>query len=152
VLSEVVEMDAAVGRPRALRISLVQALAAMVLAVAAVALPWATLKIVPANVTSGLRGGPLSNLLVVIAVVVFVLAALATYRSSRALDVTQVFLGCGALVVSIALALSKIASANNQALARSTTTQTAYAIGGPVAIAASLTIIAASTIGLMAVA
>ena len=144
-------MDTAVDRVRALHISLVQVLAALVLALTALALPWATLKVVSANVTSGLRGGPVSDLLVLIAGLVILLAALGTYRASRLLSMTQMFLGCAALVASIGLALSKIASANNQALARNTATQTAYAIGGPVAIAASLMIIAASTIGLLAV-
>jgi hypothetical protein len=141
-------MASAVDRARALRICLVQMLAAMLLALAALALPWATLKNVIVNVTTGLRGGPISVLLVLLAASIILLAALANFRASPLVHGAQVVLGCVALVASIALALSKIASANHQALARGGPSQTAYAIGGPIAVAASLVIVAASLIGL----
>jgi hypothetical protein len=138
----------AVDRLRTLGICLVQTVAAMMLAVASMALPWATLR--TGGGTSELRGGPISVLLVILAALTILLAALAILRTSLMIYGVQAGIGCSAVVASIALALSKIASANHQTLTRTGPSQTAYAIGGAVAIAASLVIMTASLIGLAA--
>ena len=132
-------MSVAVERLRTLGICLVQAVAAALLALAAMTLPWATFR--TARATSELRGGPISVLLVVLAALVILHAALAILRASPLVYGVQVAIGCSAIVASIALALSKIASSNHLALVQDGPSQTAYAIGGPVAIAASLVIV-----------
>jgi hypothetical protein len=139
-------MSVAVDRLRTLGICLVQTVAATLLAFAALALPWATFR--TARATSELRGGPISVLLVVLAALVILLAVLAISRASPLVYGVQVAIGCSAMVASIALSFSKIASSNHQALVQDGPSQTAYAIGSAVAIAASLVILTASLTGL----
>lgn len=144
------------GHVRVVWISIVDALAALLLVVAAVFVPWATLKDEVTGVKTVFRGGPLSLILVTFAVFVVALALLTVVWPSPALYGTQAAVGALAVVVSIAMALSKIALANQTAQGGAITsvtgtgtavghaTETAYALGG----AAAGLILVVSLVGL----
>ena len=155
-------MDRAGGHVRVVWISVVETLAALLLVVAAVFMPWATLKDEVSGVTTVFRGGPLSVMLVAFATAVVALALLPVGWPSPVLYGFQAAIGALAVIVSIALALSKIALANQTAQAGAITsvtgtgtvqggthaTETAYAVGGAVAVAAAGMIAVASLVGL----
>ena len=148
------------GHVRAVWVSVVDTLAALLLVVAAVVIPWATLKDEATGVTTVFRGGPLSVVLVLFAICVVALALLSLVWPSPVLYGIQAAVGALAVVVSIALALSKIALANETARGGATAsvtgigttvghaTETAYAMGGAVAVAAAGLIMVASLVGL----
>jgi hypothetical protein len=150
------------GHVRVVWIAVVDAVAALLLVGAAVAVPWATLKDEVTGVTTVFRGGPLSLMLVTFAVCVVALALLTLVWPAPVVYGIQAAAGALAVVVSVALALSKIALANQTVQAGTITsvtgsgtalggthaTTTAYALGGAVAVAAAGTILVASLIGL----
>lgn len=131
---------------RGVRGTAIQLLAAALLIIACILLPWATHKDLSTNVTTTFRGGPLSAVLLVCAAMSMSVSLLLVVRNSISLRRLHLVLGCAALIVSIALALSKISSANRVIVTRGG--ETAYAYGAGIAILASAVIAVTSFIAL----
>jgi hypothetical protein len=115
-----------------------QLLGAALLIVAAISLPWATYTDTTTRTTMNFRGGGLSLLLVAVALASIVLALFSITRAWSLLSWAHLTIGCAALVVSIALALTKISAANH--VTQEGPSRTSYALGPVVAVVAAAAI------------
>ena len=129
------------------RRTVIQLLAAALLIVACTSMPWARYTNVSANVTTTFRGGPLSALLVVFAVVSIGVSLTLLVRKSMSLKRFHVALGGAAVIVSILLALTKISSANHMGIAQGG--ETSYGFGAAIGILATGAIALTSFIALV---
>jgi hypothetical protein len=132
-------------RKRAVRLCTVQVAAGALLFVAVTLLPMATYKALSTDTTTFLRGGSLSLAVGVAAAASIALSLMGLrFRSSPA-AVTNVAIGCAAMIGSIALALSNIAAATDLAavpgVGGTGGTETSYAVGSLVALLASLVLV-----------
>lgn len=133
-------MSATDTRTRSVGTATVQVLAAALLIVAAAVLPWATYKNATADATKSFQGGPFSFVLVFLGVASLVLSFGARNRSSAVLARLHFGVGGAAVVVAIALALSKISAANHFSTFQQGGSQTAYAPGSIVGVVAAAAI------------
>ncbi len=134
--------------PRRVRASAVQMVAGVLLIVATTAMPWATYKEVSTDRTIWFRGGPLAAVLVTLGAVSVVLSVVSLARLSRSMLRVELVVGCTAVGVSIALALSKISAANHFSSFQEGGAQTSYAIGAGLGVIVSIAIVVTSAIGL----
>lgn len=137
-------IDVITTRARALLVVSAVAAAAMVLA--ATALPWATSRNQATDVTTAFRGGPLSAALIVGAGATITLSVVRLARWAAVIDIMQMAVAVGSVVVCVGLALSKIAAAND--FVSPGPTQTSYAIGAGLGLLAGWTMVVTSALSL----
>jgi hypothetical protein len=141
-----------VTRRRLSRVSVrrsgVRVFSGALLIVAATVMPFATYRDVSARTTTTFRGGSLGIVLAGLGAVSITLALVSRNRCAPWLERIHVAVGWTALVLSIVLALTKIQAAN-EVLANGTS-ETSYAFGSLVAIAASAMITLISLVALAA--
>jgi hypothetical protein len=131
-------LRATTDRAAEVRTAAVQIIAAVVLALAATVMPWATYKDVAGGSTTVFRGGALGLVLVVLGLASIALSLAWLRQTSAALRREQLAVGCGAAIVCVALALNKISAANNvRAVGPS---QTSYGFASGIAFIAAATI------------
>lgn len=133
--------------PRSVRAPAIQLIGGALLIIATLAMPWATHTAVSTDVTTKFRGGPFAVVLVALGVASIALSLLTFARPSMTLQRLQLVFGCAAVVVSVALALSKISAANRfQSLQEGGGQQTSYAIGSGLGILVSAVIALTSAV------
>lgn len=134
--------------PRGIRVSVVQLLAGVLLVVATTALPWATYTNRSSDHPTWFRGGSVATALVTLGVASILLSTLSFARSTRSIRPVQLAVGCVAVVVSVALALTKIHAANHFGSLQDGGAKTSYASGSGLGIAASVVIAVTSAVAL----
>jgi len=141
-----------VNQHRGARTDAVQLLAGALLIVAATIMPFATYRDVSARATTTFRGGSLGVVLAGLGALSIALVLVSSKRRARWLARINVAVGWFALVLAIVLALSKIQAANEIQLGTNVrgSSQTSYAFGSTVAIAASALILLTALVALAA--
>jgi hypothetical protein len=117
--------------------------APLLLLISTMWLPWATYRSITLDV--GFTSGSLGLVLIVCGAGSLGLVAVSLYWSSTVVYWLRLLLGCGALLVSLAIALAKIADANQTTNARpGYAATTSFGIGAGVAVASSVVMVASS--------
>lgn len=132
--------------PCSVRTPAVQIVAGVLLIVATTTMPWATYKEVLTDRTIWFRGGFLAAVLVTLGAVSIMVSALSLVHPSRWTPRLHLVVGCTAVVVSVALALSKISAANHFHSLQDGGAQTSYASGAGLGIIASIVLAVTSAI------
>jgi hypothetical protein len=130
------------GPKRNFRATEGELLASLLLLMSAIWLPWATYR--STSLVMTLRGGRFGWVLVACSAGSLGLVAVSLLWDKVGVYWLQLLLGCAALICSLAIALSKIADANQTASVHSGYSTTSYGIGAGLAIAASGAMVATS--------
>jgi hypothetical protein len=119
-----------------------EVLASLLLLISTLWLPWATYRSTALAVT--FRGGRFGPVLIVCGAGSLGLVAVSLLWNRAAIHWLQLLIGCAAVLSSLAIALSKIADANQTGIPANGYSDTSYGIGAGLAIAASVVLVGSS--------
>ena len=121
----------------------------ILLIIAALWLPWATYR--NPGLTLSFRTGWIDAVVVACGVLALILACLCLVSNHATVPWLLLTVGCVAVISSLALALSKIAEANDTAMTGHAASQTSWGIGSALGVAASILLVVLSAIQLSSV-